>query len=53
MNLTIRLLGCEVLHISTDPPVLDSDRGDCLATPIGFTNTTIDLPAREQGRDYE
>ena len=42
MRLTIRLLGAEILHISTDPDDAYNDEGDALnggtsaAYPIGF-----------------
>lgn len=39
VRLTIRVLGCEVLHIDTDRDDRQSqpDRGDCTTYPIGFT----------------
>lgn len=37
MRLTIRLLGIEVFHVSTDKDEPDAERGDCTTYPIGFT----------------
>lgn len=42
MQLTIRLLGTEILHLSTcsEPPPSapdQDDRGDCTTSPVGFT----------------
>lgn len=40
MNLTIRLLGSEVLHLSTDKAVASEAqpwRGDVTTMPLGFT----------------
>ena len=37
MRLTIRLLGVEVFHASTDKDDPLPERGDCTTYPIGFT----------------
>lgn len=50
MNLTIRLLGCEVLHVSTEADSDDSP-GDVTTQPIGFTADDTAQPIREPGRD--
>ena len=39
MRLTVRLLGTEVLHITTDPDPADDSPGDCTTYPVGFTGT--------------
>ncbi len=52
MNLTVRILGAEVLHVTTDPTSGDDEPGDSTAYAIGFTGST-DLPIREPGRDLE
>jgi len=49
VNFTIRLLGCEVLYVSTDPDSND-DPGDVTTQPVGFTAETSQ-PIREPGRD--
>ena len=40
MNLTIRILGCEVLAIDTTPAKADTGSGDITTSPVsvGFTN---------------
>lgn len=35
MRLTIRILGAEVLHVSTEPDH-DDGPGDCTSFPVGF-----------------
>lgn len=37
MRLVVRLLGCEVLAVETGPETGPADKGDCLASPVGFT----------------
>lgn len=51
MNLTIRILGAEVLAISTDRQD-DDDRGDVTTMPVGFAGASS-LPIREPERDYQ
>lgn len=53
MRLTIRLLGTEVFHASTDPdePQSQQGPGDCTTYPVGFTAwherpDEADLPVR-------
>ena len=37
MNLTVRLFGRELLHVTTDTECYEADdAGDCTTTPIGF-----------------
>ena len=48
MTLTVRILGREVLSISTDPD--PGDPGDVTTSPVGFAPTP-GLPIREPGRD--
>lgn len=52
MRLTIRLLGVEVFHASTDKDEEVADRGDCTTYPIGFTaspgDQRWDNPIREE-----
>ncbi len=47
MTLTVRILGAEILHISTEPAGDDTERGDAVASAVsapatdlfmGFTN---------------
>ena len=51
MRLTVRILGAEVLHISTDPdPRADEWANDRTGVFTGF-NQPPGLPIREPGRD--
>jgi len=55
VNLTIRILGAEVLAITTETTSDDErgdERGDCTTYPVGFMSPTV-LPIRETERDYE
>lgn len=49
MRLTIRLLGAEILHVSTEPEQSEGP-GDCTTSPVGFAPTPT-LPVREPGWD--
>lgn len=48
MQLTIRLLGAEVLHISTEPD--EPDRGDCVTERVGFV-PSMPVQRWEPGQD--
>ena len=50
MNLSIRVLGCEVFAISTDPTD-DHEPGDSTTYPVGFTQTTPHLTDGRYGID--
>lgn len=41
MNLTIRILGAEVFHLSTEDSA-DEGPADCMTTPMGFVPTPGD-----------
>ncbi len=45
MQLTVRMFGCELLHISIEPESTTPDTGfagDCTTYPIGFTSSSGD-----------
>lgn len=50
MNLTIRILGCEVFAVSTDSAT-DDEPGDALSNPVGFTYTSPPMTAGRYGCD--
>lgn len=55
MRLTIRVLGCEVLHLSTDDePEVEHEvgPGDCTSYPVGFMASPGDQ-RWEKGVDLE
>ena len=52
MRLTIRILGTEVLHITTEPDPTETGPGDCTTYPVGFVSRMpvpqdVELPDRE------
>lgn len=42
MRLTIRILGSEVFHFSTEPDEQQQGPGDCTTYPVGFTASPSD-----------